>query len=270
MLSSQRSKLLSSPQASSIRQLDQKAEPKVRDVVLLPVQTPDLAAKHHHQPEAKRKALEPSPSFEPLLVDHQTSLDLASSPFAMADGLNEARAMRVMEIMNDFRTLQIHINSLITRSEANPPNQESYYLDGYVVLRQCAAESQAVLAGHFNPGNLGLQSGSIPETEVQKASLQRIILDASTRRFQAHKIYLRGSAAMRWVQARTQLLRGEKPGARHANGLRSIDQRLRQELSEITDDHVHRDLRNADRRKGYWLDEDPVLERMLGWIRMQR
>ena len=46
--------------------------------------------------------------------------------------------------------------------------------------------------------------------------------------------------------------------------------RLTQELNEITDEHVVRDLRNADRRKGYWIDEDPTLERMLGWIRMQR
>ena len=87
--------------------------------------------------------------------------------------VNEARAMRVMELMNDFRTLQIHITSLITRSEANPPDQQSYYLDGFVVLRQCAAESQAVLAGHFNPGSIGLQPGNVPETEVQKATLQR-------------------------------------------------------------------------------------------------
>lgn len=87
--------------------------------------------------------------------------------------VNEARAMRVMELMNDFRTLQIHVTSLITRSEANPPDQQSYYLDGYVVLRQCAAESQAVLASHFNPGSIGLQAGHVPETEVQKATLQR-------------------------------------------------------------------------------------------------
>ncbi|EXJ59854.1 hypothetical protein A1O7_04001 [Cladophialophora yegresii CBS 114405] len=178
--------------------------------------------------------------------------------------------MRVMELMNDFRTLQLHITSLITRSEANPPDQQSYYLDGYVVLRQCAAESQAVLAGHFNPGSLGIQAGNVPETEVQKATLQRIILDASTRRFQAHKTYLRASAAMRWVQMRAQVLRGEKPAAKHANALRAVDQRLRQELDEVTDEHVVRDLRNADRRKGYWVDEDPTLERMLGWIRMQR
>ncbi|KAI1608966.1 hypothetical protein EDD37DRAFT_133648 [Exophiala viscosa] len=188
----------------------------------------------------------------------------------MADGRNEARAMRILEIMNDFRTLQIHINSLITRREASPPDQHSYYLDGYVVLRQCAAESQAILATHYNPGNLGLQSGQVDETEVTKATLQRIILDAATRRLQAHKIYLRAAAAIRWVQMRAQLLRGERSSQRNANGLRAIDHRLRSELDDITDEHVVNDLRNADRRKGYWLDEDPVLDRMLAWIRMQR
>ena len=153
--------------------------------------------------------------------------------------------MRVMELLNDFRTLQIHVTSLITRREANPPDQQSYYLDGYVILRQCAAESQAVLGGHFNPGSIGLQSGNVAETEVQKATLQRfeiacrpkdatankmirIILDAATRRFQAHKIYLRASAGMRWVQIRAQILRGEKPAAKHVNALRVVDQRLRQ------------------------------------------
>jgi len=159
--------------------------------------------------------------------------------------------MRILEIMNDFRTLQIHISSLITRSQANPPDQQSYYLDGYVVLRQSAAESQAILATHYNPGSLGLQPGHIPETEVQKATLQRyamtrpqasglaadlkpenrIILDAATRRFQAHKIYLRASAAMRWVQMRQQILGGEKPNGRHVNALRTIDQRLREVCS---------------------------------------
>ncbi|EHY58334.1 hypothetical protein HRR83_007303 [Exophiala dermatitidis] len=188
----------------------------------------------------------------------------------MADGRNEARALRILEIMNDFRTLQIHINSLITRNEANPPDDLSYYLDGYMVLRQCAAECQAILATHYNPGNIGLQSGHVAETEVQKATLQRIILDASTRRFQAHKIYLRAAAAMRWVRMRSQLLRGEKPGARHMSSLRTIDQRLHEELNQITDQYVVNDLRNADRRKGYWLDEDPTLDRMLAWIRMQR
>jgi hypothetical protein len=55
----------------------------------------------------------------------------------------------------------------------------------------------------------------------------RIILDASTRRFQAHKIYLRAAAAIRWVQLREQVLRGELPAQKHANALMAVDQRLR-------------------------------------------
>ncbi|EXJ95608.1 hypothetical protein A1O1_00730 [Capronia coronata CBS 617.96] len=215
-----------------------------------------------------KKQYTPRPQ-SPSDIDQRHSSQLTST-VAMADGRNEARAMRILEIMNDFRTLQIHIASLITRNEATPSDEQFYYLDGYVVLRQCEAESQAILATHYNPGNIGLQSGHVAETEVQKATLQRIILDASTRRFQAHKIYLRASAAMRWVQMRAQLLHGDKPSQRHLNGLQAVDQRLRQELNQITDDHVINDLRNADRRKGYWLDEDPNLERMLTWIRLQR
>lgn len=86
---------------------------------------------------------------------------------------NEVRALRVVEIMNDFRTLQLHIESLINRDDATPPDQQSMYLEGYQLLRQCTAEAQAVLATNFNPGNLGLESGRIPDTEVQKATLQR-------------------------------------------------------------------------------------------------
>ena len=59
-------------------------------------------------------------------------------------------------------------------------------------------------------------------------SFRRVILDASARRFQAHKIYLKASAATRWVQARVQILRGEKPNGRHQGALRTIDQRLRE------------------------------------------
>lgn len=189
MLSPPREKFVSALQEFNTQQVDQKPEPPVQD----------LDISRQHRLNAKERSIGPATSVESLLVDHQTSSDLANSPFAMADGrashrnssnlshgeaeveglanfdiaVNEARAMRVMELMNDFRTLQIHVTSLITRSEANPPDQQSYYLDGYVVLRQCAAESQAVLAGHFNPGSIGLQAGNIPETEVQKASLQR-------------------------------------------------------------------------------------------------
>lgn len=74
--------------------------------------------------------------------------------------------------MNDFRTIQLHISSHISRLQGQAPDQQSYYADGYVVLRHCSAEGQAILATHFNPGNLGL-AGDINESEIQKATLQR-------------------------------------------------------------------------------------------------
>jgi len=255
----------------------------------------------------------------------------SSKAWAHANGEpeNEARALRVLEIMNDFRTLQVHITSLVTRAEASPPDQASYYLDGYVVIRQCSAEAQAILATHYNPGNLGVEPGNIPGTEVQKATLQRILLDSSTRRFsvsaptmmigsrsltlrQAHKIYLRAAAGMRWIQLRQQASSGSLSPDKKAQVLRALDTRIRQvcaifvpgddrrdrhdqhlhtwkdllhtsirhrsalhiltssqELSNITDESVVNDLRDADRRKNYWVDEDPTLERMLAWIRRQ-
>ena len=174
-----------------------------------------------------------------------SSRSAKASADANPESGNEARALRVLEIMNDFRTLQVHTTSLVTRAEASPPDQAAYYLDGYVVLRQCNAEAQAILATHYNPGNIGLEPGRIPDTEVQKATLQRIILDASTRRFsvsflsmeafntlanyrQAHKIYLRAAAGMRWVQLRQQASSGGLSPGKKAQALQAIDARLRE------------------------------------------
>jgi hypothetical protein len=84
--------------------------------------------------------------------------------------------MRILEIMNDFRTVQLHISSHVTRAQANPPDQESYYHDGYVVMRQCSAEAQAILAGHYNPGNLGMQAGGAGDGEAQKTTMQRSVI----------------------------------------------------------------------------------------------
>lgn len=48
---------------------------------------------------------------------------------------------------------------------------------------------------------------------------------------------------MRWVQMRAQVLRGEKPAARHVNALRAVDQRLRQVRSPKYSTKVDRDRR---------------------------
>ena len=63
--------------------------------------------------------------------------------------------------------------------------------------------------------------------------MTRIILDAATRRFQAHKIYMRTAAAMRWVHMRSQVLQGQKPNGRHVQQLRRIDQHLREVSQDV-------------------------------------
>ena len=78
----------------------------------------------------------------------------------------------MLEIMNDFRTIQLHISSHVSSTQAYPPNPQVYYADGYVVLRQCSAEGQAILATDFDLGTMNLPGG-IGESEMQKATLQR-------------------------------------------------------------------------------------------------
>jgi hypothetical protein len=216
------------------------------------------------------------------LVPYSTAKGIANPTLHSA--VNQSRSMRILEIMNDFRTLQHHISSHVTRAQSNPPDQTSYYHAGYVVIRQCKAEAEAILAGIYNPGDL--QTDSAGDGEVQKTTLQRsviqtahatapsrhhlgnnideqprIILDASTRRFQAHKVYLRAAAATRWIQMRQQVLRGEKPNGRHANALRAIDQRLH-DVSDLPSHcgvplrtcDVCAGIKNSKDRQGYmWL-----------------
>jgi hypothetical protein len=54
-----------------------------------------------------------------------------------------------------------------------------------------------------------------------------IIVDASVRRHQAHKIYLRAAAALRWVNSRAAVLQGHRPHAGHAPALQLIRNTLR-------------------------------------------
>lgn len=82
--------------------------------------------------------------------------------------VNEARALRVAEIMNDFRTLQFHIS----QHQIDAPSQDEYWEEGYVVARQCAAEAQAILATHFNPG-LVVQGSDNGDGEQERLQLQR-------------------------------------------------------------------------------------------------
>jgi hypothetical protein len=83
--------------------------------------------------------------------------------------VNEARAMRIAEILSDFRHLQHYIANI----RANP-SAEDYYEEGYCVLRQCAEEAHAQLAEPF------ICQGSEPDgdCEEEKAQLQRYVLES--------------------------------------------------------------------------------------------
>ncbi|EAW09703.1 uncharacterized protein ACLA_039180 [Aspergillus clavatus NRRL 1] len=177
----------------------------------------------------------------------------------MADGLNQARALRVAEIINDYRTLLIHIPQ--QNVDASPDDVSE---EGYAVLRECMAAAQSLLSANYNMNAVPAHSSS---AETEKAELRRVILDASARRFQAHMIYLRAAAAKRWAIHRQNTLRGQRPASQHASQLKAVSNAFRQELQQVTDAHVVADLRAADVRAGHWLDDDPSLSAILACIR---
>lgn len=77
--------------------------------------------------------------------------------------VNEVRAMRLAEIMQDFRNLQYYIS----QAQAMPTADE-YNGYGYALLRQCNAEGEAVLTRPF-PASQNVPAGNV---EREKQHLQ--------------------------------------------------------------------------------------------------
>lgn len=74
-------------------------------------------------------------------------------------------------------------------------------------------------------GKISRQSSIISRAHLLSL---RILLDASARRFQAKKIYMRMVAAARWVNMRSGILQGQTRHAGHTAALRQADQALQQ------------------------------------------
>ena len=86
-----------------------------------------------------------------------------------ADGdcpVNEARAMRVAEVMNDFHLIQRRMSHFQAT-----PSQDDYHEEAFVILRQCQAEARAVLAAPFQTELLQAPRG--PD-EAERRQLQRL------------------------------------------------------------------------------------------------
>lgn len=74
----------------------------------------------------------------------------------------------------------------------------------------------------------------------------RIITDASLRRFRAQKIYLRATAALRWVNSRNAVLQGQRAHAGHALALQQIRNTLRAVSSWYTVMTVQSSMTNLE------------------------
>lgn len=176
------------------------------------------------------------------------------------DGLNEYRTTRVAEVLSDFRTLQYYIAAAPT----DPPTDDDYYTEGWAALRQCALDGQQILNC---AADTSVPEASGGEEEQAKAELKQVLLDAYARRHEAQKIYLRQAAAQRWIEYRDQILHGHRPSSAHRRYLRTVDEQLRTDLSQVTDDAIFQELQNSDTTMGRWTAEDPSLRSVQRWIR---
>lgn len=78
--------------------------------------------------------------------------------------VNQARAMRVAEIINDYRTLLVHI----LQQKVNP-SQEEYWEEGFVVLRKALDDAEGLMSANYQPRPVTGQGNA----ETEKAELQR-------------------------------------------------------------------------------------------------
>lgn len=80
--------------------------------------------------------------------------------------MNQARAVRVAELINDYRTLLLHISQ---QQVHVPP--EDFYEEGYTVLRECHTAAQQLMAANYQPHPVAGQG----DVETEKAELQRYL-----------------------------------------------------------------------------------------------
>lgn len=78
--------------------------------------------------------------------------------------VNQARAVRVAELINDYRTLLLHISQ--QQVEATP---QDLHEEGFIVLRECHNAAQRLVSADYHPLPVNGQGSA----ETEKAELQR-------------------------------------------------------------------------------------------------
>lgn len=84
--------------------------------------------------------------------------------------VNDARAMRIAELVNDFRNTQYYLSSFAQLQ----PVADDYYLQGYVLLREVVGGAASILAGEF-----AAERHPQGNAEKEKKQLQTYILSSS-------------------------------------------------------------------------------------------
>lgn len=82
--------------------------------------------------------------------------------------VNQARALRLAEIMNDYRTLLLHIPQ---QAVDVPP--EDYWEEGYVMIRECLASAQRLMGSNYSPSQCA--AGQRNDDEAEKVEFQRYL-----------------------------------------------------------------------------------------------
>lgn len=122
--------------------------------------------RHHLSITALLTAIPPAqlPDLEQWRTVVRPALSHLTPPACANLGpVNQARSMRVAEIINDYRNIQNYIASI----RANP-SAEEYEEDGYVLLRRSVAQAQTLLVQPFNA-----QHATKGDDEQIKSQLRR-------------------------------------------------------------------------------------------------
>ncbi|BCS19709.1 uncharacterized protein APUU_20141S [Aspergillus puulaauensis] len=192
--------------------------------------------------------------------DTRRHLRSGSTLNSTASLLNDIRALRVVELINDYRTLLVNTIDQIISIPLNILEKV-----GYSTLIQSHAALQGLLADAYEPTAVvaGIEGSGNEAAKI--TYLREVILDASARRHQAQKVYLNVAAVKRWVLLRENV---KDSLSEHSLTVRlgEIDAMLCRDIDIITDAPVAARLHEADVRAGYWVEEDPPLTAILFWI----
>ena len=91
--------------------------------------------------------------------------------------MNEQRAVRIAEIMSDFRNLHY----FILQFTASPSHGDEYYLLGFATIRACFESAQVIISAEYDSSLLQTQG---QDAEREKAQLQQYV--------RRHRIHVAG------------------------------------------------------------------------------